>query len=176
MLTHTTGKMRPLAAFWNEKLVRTFQRKLGIPFDEKKVFTYECHGCKSDLLFENCAVCAIRKCAVDKKVEHCTDCGEYPCNQLRESRKMASLLPHLRSNEVNLETIKIRGTQQWLAKQEETWKCPGCKVPYSWYTRRCPECGEDLRKRAFRFTRLQAAMLKLGIALIKPKREEKAEN
>ncbi len=45
-----------------------------------------CDGCQSESprLFSYCAVCEIRKCAREKKVETCADCPEYSCKKLDE--------------------------------------------------------------------------------------------
>jgi predicted amidophosphoribosyltransferase len=76
---------------------------------------------------------------------------------------MHPLLPHAKSNHTNLETISKVGLAQWLSEQENKWKCPRCKSGFSWYTRKCNNCGENLKKYTFKFTFLQSTILKLGI-------------
>ncbi|MBN1501076.1 MAG: DUF3795 domain-containing protein [Spirochaetes bacterium] len=43
-----------------------------------------CEGCKSnsDTLFEHCRVCEVRLCASKKGVDNCTECSDYPCEQI----------------------------------------------------------------------------------------------
>jgi hypothetical protein len=43
-----------------------------------------CDGCQSESprLFNYCSICAIRKCAREKKVETCAACPEYSCAKL----------------------------------------------------------------------------------------------
>jgi len=171
MMTYKTGKIHKLASFWNESTVKTFQKKTGIPYDENKPFTYKCNGCKSDTLFVNCAVCRIRDCAVSAKVEHCIDCNKYPCNLIVESQKVEPLLPHLKSNHTNMETITKAGITRWLAEQENMWKCPGCKTGFSWYTGKCQNCGKDLKEFTFKFSFWQSTILKLGIYLFSEKQK-----
>ena len=163
MMAHKTGMKFKLASFWDESTVKTFQKKLGIPYDSTQPFTYKCNGCKSGNLFVNCSVCQIRKCAINTGVEHCIDCGKYPCNLIVDSQKMASLLPHLKCNRTNMEIIQSKGVGQWLAEQESKCKCPDCQTSFSWYSGKCKNCGTDLRKYTYKFSFLKAAILKTGI-------------
>ena len=42
-----------------------------------------CEGCQSNgVLFGHCKVCKIRKCGLEKKVENCGRCDEYPCAEV----------------------------------------------------------------------------------------------
>ncbi len=43
-----------------------------------------CDGCKSDTgrLIGHCYVCEIRKCGMEKKVETCGYCADFPCVRL----------------------------------------------------------------------------------------------
>lgn len=46
----------------------------------------DCDGCKSknDRLFFGCKNCKIRKCAIERNIDNCAYCDEYPCEQLSE--------------------------------------------------------------------------------------------
>ena len=171
MLAYKTGAKYRLAAFWNESTVKTFQYKIGLTYDKSKPFTYKCNGCKTDTLFVNCGVCQIRKCAIDSKIEHCIDCDKYPCKLFVDSRKMDSLLPHLKSNHNNMETIKKSGVAYWLSEQEKKWKCPNCDTSFSWYTYKCKNCGNDLKRYSFRFSFLQSLIMKSAIFVFMPKQK-----
>lgn len=171
MVTYKTGKQCKLASFWDESTVKKNMKNLGITYDSNKPFTLKCNGCKSDTLFVNCAVCQIRKCAINSKVDHCIDCPKYPCTLILESRKVESLLPHLKGNQPNMETIKSVGVSQWLSDQEKRWKCPHCNTNYSWYTRKCKNCGEDLKPNSYKFSVLKSLVLKLGITMGAGKRK-----
>ncbi len=43
-----------------------------------------CDGCqaKDGRLFSHCEVCEIRTCGMEKKVDNCGHCDEYPCGKL----------------------------------------------------------------------------------------------
>jgi len=45
----------------------------------------DCRGCKSDLVSGFCRrICEIRPCAVERKVETCAHCTDYPCDKLKD--------------------------------------------------------------------------------------------
>jgi hypothetical protein len=46
----------------------------------------DCDGCKADSgrLFSGVEDCYMRKCARTKQIEVCTDCEEYPCEELEK--------------------------------------------------------------------------------------------
>jgi hypothetical protein len=103
----------------------------------------KCHGCKSDILFENCKGCSRRPCAEEKGLDWCFQCDEYPC----EIYKAASERYHLAHHEVAQQKIKIlkeEGLDEWLKYQEKRWTCPNCGKIFSWYEKTCWNCGESV--------------------------------
>ena len=48
-----------------------------------------CLGCLSQVepIFSNCRVCEYRLCGLEKKVENCSQCGEYPCEKISKFHK-----------------------------------------------------------------------------------------
>ncbi|NLO39258.1 MAG: DUF3795 domain-containing protein [Ruminiclostridium sp.] len=156
---YKTGKKHKLASFWNEKNIRKYHLAMGND-NASRSCAIHCNGCKSNSLFINCASCKIRECAMGKEVEHCSECGEYPCSLFGDSQKAQIVLPHLKENQPNLESIKKNGTEKWLADQEKRWQCPQCRAGISWYTSKCSQCGTSLKSKAYRFTWMQSVMLK----------------
>jgi hypothetical protein len=129
---YNTGNMDELAQFFADNM-KVERQKM------------ECKGCKSNTVFFNCKICKMKACARDKKIEHCIECGDYPCSLFNDFKGNAKNLPHIKEAEKNLETIRSIGVDNWLKEQEELWKCPECKTPYSWYAKRCTNCGQDLK-------------------------------
>ncbi len=166
MMTYKTGNSYRLALFWNEATVKSLQKGLGLKYDESQPFKIECHGCKSDLQFVNCRVCKIRDCAVSRKIEHCIDCENYPCNLTAGMKKNEFSLPHTKENHPNMMTIKQAGVDQWLSEQAKKWKCPECTTNFSWYTSSCTNCGSNLDKYSFKFTSFHFILMKIEIFLI----------
>ena len=109
------------------------------PIDDKEI---KCHGCKSELVFENCRGCQIRKCAQSKDVEFCNNCSEFPCEKIKRFEDLN--LPHHKVALHNMEQIKEIDLQQWLKQQKERWLCSNCSYPFSWYEENCVQCGKEL--------------------------------
>jgi hypothetical protein len=63
-----------------------------------------CDGCKTDSgsRFRYCASCGIRRCAREKSVSTCADCGEYVCKKLEEFFHMVP------ASKKRLEAIRLR--------------------------------------------------------------------
>lgn len=160
-----TGHKDYFASFWTEPVLRALQKTLGNTELTSEALQIRCHGCKSDTVFINCTTCRIRSCAIERKIEHCIDCKEYPCPTHTEMRKISGLLPHVTNNHPNLETIKKKGVQQWLAEQEKRWKCPDCQTSIAWYSGSCRACGKNLKGLSYRFSPVKAFFMKLGIRL-----------
>lgn len=125
LAANENGKLWKLARDWNRS-----------PEDLR------CHGCKSDVRSIYCANCAMRACAVEKDVEFCFECGEYPCEKLASFR--ADECPHHTVVIENLETIRNVGVDMWLEAQAERWKCPSCGTRFTWYDKRCKQCDAEL--------------------------------
>jgi len=174
MAAGRTGRKSRFSSFFSESNVRAFQRAMGNEYDPAVPLELKCRGCKSGELFINCRACRIRPCAVGRGVEHCIDCGDYPCALIAEMNRGASILPHIRANGKNLETIKNEGAGRWLREQEAAWRCPGCGSGIAWYTERCGDCGADCRSKTHRFTFLRSLILSLGLRLSAPGKEKRA--
>ncbi len=111
------------------------------PVDSEQIV---CHGCKSDTVFINCQQCEIRKCAMDKKVDVCADCGDFPCDIYSKGKDFIKDYPHLQIIPKNLKDIKAKGVKQWLEEQKAKWSCPECGVNFTWYQQNCGNCGQHL--------------------------------
>ena len=104
---------------------------------------FACRGCRSDTLYihPGCAQCKLRACADERGVLHCGDCDEFPCERLEAFRDDGRV--HHRDVIANLEDLRARGADQWLAEQEARWTC-ACGAGFSWYETVCQRCGEPL--------------------------------
>ncbi len=72
-------KRRAVAEAWSK------QFKIDIKPED-----INCTGCRSnETLFHHCAVCEIRKCGRQKKVDNCASCSEYACDKLKEFFRVA---------------------------------------------------------------------------------------
>ena len=110
-----------------------------------------CHGCKTDTVFAGCAKCPIRKCGRNHpEIETCLDCKRYPCWRHKFFKIVVALLnfekklPHQKIKPRNLQTIREKGLRAWLEEQQRVWACPDCQTSFSWYQRKCKQCGREL--------------------------------
>ncbi len=101
-----------------------------------------CHGCKSDVIAVYCTDCGIRACAVQKEVEYCFQCDEYPCPRLMDFRNDDH--PHHSIVLQNLGSIRTKGIDKWLEEQRVRWNCSDCGNGVSWYDKTCAVCGSRL--------------------------------
>ncbi len=54
------------------------QFEMEIPLEK-----LNCHGGRTDKIFEPCKDCPFRKCCIEKGFSSCKSCPEYPCNTLK---------------------------------------------------------------------------------------------
>ncbi|MGD8719459.1 MAG: DUF3795 domain-containing protein [Candidatus Zixiibacteriota bacterium] len=112
---------------------------------ESAAYTAEqlsCRGCRTDVVAFFCLDCEMRSCAQERGVAFCSDCGDYPCEYVREFQ--ADKYAHHSAVLKNLDTIRERGADAWLVEQEERWKCPSCGARFTWYEDTCGDCGAEL--------------------------------
>jgi len=64
--------------------------------------------------------CSIRKCAIEKKVEICSSCSEYPCSHVED---LAKRYPNLLSDGARQKEI---GIEKWVREQEQRFRAGFC--------------------------------------------------
>ncbi len=101
-----------------------------------------CHGCKSTVLSVYCRNCDIKNCARRMKVGHCVDCAKFPCERIIALNNDQS--PHHSIVLKNLKEIGDVGASAWLRRQDRRWRCKNCGERFSWYAKRCGECGSSV--------------------------------
>jgi predicted Zn-ribbon and HTH transcriptional regulator len=101
-----------------------------------------CTGCKSDVIAVFCRECHLKRCARDKGVEFCFECDQYPCQALKNFR--SDEVAHHSVVLSNLERISRIGVRKWMAERKARWQCKNCGKGFSWYDKKCPQCGTDL--------------------------------
>ena len=82
-----------------------------------------CDGCRS--IQGNCPViqstCETFKCVIEKNVEFCFECDEFPCVKLQPSADRANILPH-NMKVFNLCTMKRVGVENFILQSSEIKK------------------------------------------------------
>ena len=95
----------------------------------------------SNAIDDHVEKCKFRSCTIEKELEFCCFCDEYPCTELHEF--MNDKWPHHWTTESNLEFINKHGKQEWLKAQEREWSCKICGAEVKWYQKMC-RCGQKL--------------------------------
>ena len=63
------------------KVAKLWSKQHNTLFERQDI---NCDGCKSQTgrLFKYCQTCEVRQCAMEKEIENCGFCHEYPCERL----------------------------------------------------------------------------------------------
>ena len=102
----------------------------------------ECYGCKSDQVAEFAKKCKIRLCAIEKGLDFCFECDEYPCERMTDFLENQSVHPRIHID--NLQNIKEKGLETWLAEQNDRWSCNNCGTKFHFDEITCIQCGATL--------------------------------
>ncbi|WP_024834513.1 DUF3795 domain-containing protein [Ruminiclostridium josui] len=100
-----------------------------------------CHGCRSDNKSFYCTtVCKMRDCAEKHKVDFCSLCEEYPCEEFKAFESEA---PDRIEVAGCLERIKNIGYEKWYEEMVAWYSCPQCNTINSAYDMSCRKCGAE---------------------------------
>jgi len=104
----------------------------GKPVDEIR-----CNGCRSDTVTFYCKTCSMKKCASDKDINFCSECGKYPCDTLKEFQ---AAKPHRLELFSSLDFVRENGYTAWREKMEKDYSCGKCGTINSIYEFSCRKC------------------------------------
>ena len=99
-----------------------------------------CFGCRSDKRGPYCKTCIIFSCAVERGIDFCVECSEYPCDDLK---RFQSARPHRIELWDDQERIRAVGYKQWLNETQGRYSCIYCQTINSAYDLKCRKCGEE---------------------------------
>lgn len=100
----------------------------------------KCYGCRSDKRGPYCEKCKMFSCAVERGIDFCIECDEYPCSDLK---KFQSERPHRAELWDDLKEIKAMGYKHWLKKIRANYACPQCQTINSAYDLKCRKCNQE---------------------------------
>ena len=99
-----------------------------------------CEGCLSPgVVAIVCRDCALRACALEKGLKHCSQCSDSPCQQIIDFNNDG--LPHHGEVLENIHRQQQTGVNAWVEEQERRWGCSHCSCVIDWYAAQCPDCG-----------------------------------
>ena len=107
--------------------------KIGV-----KVEDLNCKGCRSDQKSLYCKSCKFVPCSVDKGIDFCIDCYEYPCKVLYDFQKEK---PHRIELWEHNEFLKTNGMMKWFEEMAALHSCSNCGTINSAYDLQCRKCG-----------------------------------
>ncbi|HDQ06385.1 MAG TPA: DUF3795 domain-containing protein [Candidatus Bathyarchaeota archaeon] len=113
---------------------------------EKGVRMAYCKGCRPR--DKRCAFLK-KRCdlLLNKKVEYCYECEEFPCENLKHIDKRYQTLYHMSLID-NLKFIKAHDLAKFLEHQKNKWQCPDCGDVICCHNGICFSCGlEKLKKK-----------------------------
>jgi hypothetical protein len=103
-----------------------------------------CGGCRSNSVKpQYCDTCRIRNCDEVRAGgrRFCSECPKYPCLRLR--RLDARYRTSYRMSMIeNLDAIRERGLENFVALERQRWKCRRCGGVICVHKERCIYCGQ----------------------------------
>ncbi|MCW4010496.1 MAG: DUF3795 domain-containing protein [Candidatus Bathyarchaeota archaeon] len=79
------------------------------------------------------------KLADKDQIEYCSDCSDFPCENLKKVDKPYSEKFGVSLVE-NLMFIRTNGMEEFLKSEREKWKCPTCGGVICVHTKKCYTC------------------------------------
>ncbi len=103
----------------------------------KTVDDIACTGCLSDgVVFPVCRHCPIKECALEKGLDGCHQCDEWPCKYIEN-------FPLAVGKKVIHRTIPVwrkLGDEEFVRQEEERYHCPECGNTLFRGAKRCNQC------------------------------------
>jgi hypothetical protein len=84
----------------------------------------------------------VRKCAIEKEVEYCFECGDYSCERMIDFLEKQAAHHKIHLN--NLARIAEAGLDVWLSEQNKRWSCENCGTKFHFDQKTCLKCGKEV--------------------------------
>ena len=99
-----------------------------------------CQGCLSDERFVYCETCPIRSCTIEKGIEGCHQCQDFPCKFIDDFSIAVGKKVILRA----ISAWRELGTERWMEEEEKRYHCPKCGYKLFRGAQRCRNCGSPV--------------------------------
>ena len=123
---------------FKERLRDFYQKALGdvtLGVDDIR-----CEGCLSDVLCKYCYACDIRPCAIEKGIEGCHQCSDFPCKAIDDFPIAVGKKVILRA----IPTWREFGTDRWMEEEKKRYHCPRCGYALFRGAMTCRNCKEPV--------------------------------
>ena len=108
---------------------------------QKPVKEAKCQGCRTEKRCFYCReICIMSKCALERGIEFCGECDDYPCKDLKAFQAEA---PHRIELWKYHERIRESGYEKWYMEMLDHFSCPECRTLNSAYDLKCRNCGAE---------------------------------
>jgi Protein of unknown function (DUF3795) len=98
-----------------------------------------CDGCRADRKSAHCSrMCLFIKCTLQKGIEFCGTCPEFPCKELTDFQ---SKMPHRVEILESQSRLMEIGWEQWHIEMKDNYSCPECNTVNTAYDLICRNCG-----------------------------------
>lgn len=109
------------------------------------VFPDKCHDCFSDYIREGCKNCTdhgFLDCAMDHSVLRCYECGDFPCEKLKEFSTKPVINGVCNHVDVVPDSLRMREIEvsQWIQEKIKEHKCGEL---INWFDMNTHICGEQ---------------------------------
>jgi len=116
-----------------------FKERLTTVYDVR-VDDIKCKGCLSNELFVYCETCQIRPCVLDKGIEGCHQCSDFPCKFTGDFSFAVAKRVILRA----IPAWRELGTERWMEEEEKRYHCPYCGYKLFRGATRCRNCKQQV--------------------------------
>jgi len=123
---------------FKERLRDFYQKGLGAA--TLVVDDIRCEGCLSGVISIFCQTCQIRSCTIEKGIEGCHQCSDFPCKYIDEFPIPVGKKVILRA----IPTWRELGTEKWMEEEEKRYHCPHCGNKLFRGAKRCRNCREPV--------------------------------
>ncbi len=96
---------------FEDNITKEMQQRMAKLLDKKEEDII-CQGCKVSGCIITPYDCPTKECAVERNLQFCSDCDDFPCDKLHPTADQASSLPH-NMKMYNLCRIKSIGIEEW---------------------------------------------------------------
>lgn len=105
-----------------------------------EVEAVQCDGCHGRRNGFYCRTCTMKACTMEKGLEFCHECGEFPCEEIKRFQEAR---PHRAELWADLARIAEVGYADWFAEAARRYQCPACGEVNSAYDLACRACGHE---------------------------------
>ena len=98
-----------------------------------------CNGCLLESPFVNCQTCAIKACVVEKDIEGCYQCHDFPCQNIKDKDDITKKVI-LRA----VPALRELGMEKFIEAEAKHYQCPNCGEQLFMGVRKCRNCQQPV--------------------------------